>query len=284
MRAAVVALGVLGCEAPEEILGVAYDERWGERTTMDVYLPAGGSSPDPAVLLIHGGGWAYGSKEVVQDAARRFARSGFAAVAINYRLVPDHPWPAAAQDAVCALSFLRANADEWNVDPDRIAVMGYSAGGHLSALLAVAADDPAIAADCDAGPTGLPAAAVPAAFNPDFRGEDADLVQDFLGGSEDEIPEVYEIASPITHVRPGLPPFLFVHGEDDVVDIGGSIEMRGLLRQAGNEANMLVVEGGGYLLNPSAEGGDQQLAVADDAPESWLAIVDFLDRTIGKDR
>lgn len=277
-----VAMGLLlvGCGDPQVIADVVYDQRFGHETSFDVYLPPGGGT-GPAVMLVHGGAWKYGSKESYEDTADRLARSGFVAVSIEYRLGTAGRWPRAAQDCVCALSFLRQNADAYGVDPERIAVMGYSAGAHLSALLGVAAEDPAIAPDCEAGATGLPAAAMPGDGTYDFRGNDHGWVEEFLGGSEADNPGSYEDASPIVHVGPDRPPFLLVHATGDVVDVESARSMRAALASEGNDARLLEIAGGGHVTNPGADAGRLYLAIAQDQPEAWLAMVDFLDETLG---
>jgi len=269
-----------GCAAPEVIRGVVYDDRFGKETSLDVYLPDGGDSR-AAVMLIHGGGWRFGSRDMYERTADRLARSGFVAVPIDYRLGAAGRWPAGAQDCVCALSFLRAHAADYGIDPLRIAVTGYSAGGHLSALLGVAADDPVIAPDCEWGPTDLPAAAIPGDGPYDLRGRDRDLIRDFLGGTEEEMPEAYADASPLTHVAPGKPPFLFVHATGDLVDVEMAREMRSALANAGNDARLLEIAGGGHVTNPGADVGRLYVQAAEDQPEAWLATVDFLDETLG---
>lgn len=268
------------CSGPGRYADVPYDDRFGDETTMDIHVPDNAEADRPAVMLIHGGAWRYGSKEAYSDAAERLARAGYVAATINYRLVPGGTYPAAVQDCVCALSFLRANADAYGIDPDRIAVMGYSAGGHLSSLVGDAADLEAHAPDCAWGATGLPAAVIPGGTNHDLRLGDSELVADFMGGSEDELPELYEQASPITHVREGLPPYLVIHGQDDVVDVGGAIAMVDALRAAGNDAALLELEGAGHVTSPT-DTGQVFLQAATDMPEAWVATIDFLDRTLG---
>src|SRR5688572_22635069 len=141
----------------EEFRGVSYDDRHAA-DVLDVYLPDDGATGRPAVMYIHGGGWSSGNRGHHADHARRLAESGYVAISIDYRLVPDGAYPAAMQDTSCALAFVRAHADEYGLDPARIAVMGYSAGGHLVSLLGVATDEPDFIPDCAAAPAGAPVA------------------------------------------------------------------------------------------------------------------------------
>jgi acetyl esterase/lipase len=280
---ATLLVGILaGCGAPVEIHDVAYDDRFGDATTMDVYLPDEDGTARPAVLFIHGGGWRAGSKEAHTEAAARLARSGYVAATINYRLTPEGAFPRAVQDCLCALSFLRAHAGEWGIDPDRVAVAGYSAGGHLAGLLGVAADDPRLAPDCASGPTGPPAAAIPGAGPMDLLDFQNDVVVDFLGVSAEADPERWALASPLDHVGPDEPPFLFIHGSGDwFVDIDQARRMDEALRAAGNDSRVLELDGGGHLLNPGDQVGDLRVEMSMESPEAWLAIMDFLERKLG---
>jgi len=112
---------------------------------MDLALPkADGLDRLPAVIFIHGGGWANGTKEVDRAADKLFllVEGGFVAASINYRLSGEAPFPAAIEDCKCAVRFLRTHAEEYRIDPERIGVWGTSAGGHLAMLLG--ASDPGL--------------------------------------------------------------------------------------------------------------------------------------------
>jgi acetyl esterase/lipase len=271
-----------GCSNVVEIADVSYDDRHGQATTMDVFLPGQDGAGRPAVLLIHGGGWRSFSKESMNQPAERLAGAGYVTASINYRLVPDGAYPENIRDVMCALAFFQAQADEYGLDPGRMAVMGYSAGGHLASLLGVATDVPELASECDAG-TPLPPAAVISGAGPQDLTTlpEVDVIVEFLGGTPDEVPEHYVMASPISHVDASEPPFLFVHGTGDVfVKLEQSERMRDALESAGNTAQVLALQGGGHLFNPGP-GGDQQFALSTDTPEAWAAIIDFLDQTIG---
>lgn len=278
-----LALAFLGCGAPESLEDVSYDDRFGEATTMDVYLPEDDGARHPGILLVHGGAWAFGSKNAYGGMAKRFARSGYVAATINYRLAEEGRYPKAIQDCMCALSFMRAHAREYRLDPERVAALGYSAGGHLVALMGVAGEVKEHIPDCASGPTPPPNAVVPGAASPDFHGRDNRLVRDFLGGTEEERPDAYRMASPITHVGPNKPPFLFVLGRADVAGQGDpNLRMRDGLRAEGNTADVLFVDGGGHVLNYGPSPGELHVNEATVSPESWLAVADFLERTVKK--
>jgi acetyl esterase/lipase len=276
------ALALAGCHAPTELEDVSYDDRF-EEGKLDLYLP-GDSGAHPTVMFIHGGAWRWGDKFHFANMARRLARSGWVAASINYRLVPEGEFPKAAQDCACALAFLQQNADQYDIDPNAIAVMGYSAGGHLSSLLGVAWDSDAIAPDCAAGRPSRPAAVIPGSGAHDLIARsDATWVQDFVGGTYDELPNKYHQASPIENIDGGEPPFLLITGGADWIGVDEQSRwMRDALRAKGNQAEELRLAGGGHLLQPGIDSGEIQFGTAVETPEAWLVLVDFLARTIGE--
>jgi len=280
-----VVLTAAGCQADVQVeTDVAYDTRFGSATTMDIYTPGLAATPRPAVVLIHGGGWRSFSKDAEAADARRLAGAGYVVFNLNYRLVPDGVFPRDVQDCLCALSWARGHADTYGIDPTRIAAMGYSAGGHLASLIGVAADDPGLAPDCDAGPTGPPAAVISGAGPQDMRAlPQVSTVTEYLGGTKDEVPAVYDEASPISHVDAADPPFLFVQGEDDwFVDPVHAREMKAALDAVGVTTRTIKIPGGGHLWNRGTDADEWELPLASIAtPESQAAIVDFLDHTIG---
>ena len=114
-----------------------YANRNGVDLLVDVYRPAGKAKA--AVLLLHGGAWRRGSRESVAPSARALAGHGFVALAVQYRLLGQSPWPAQIQDVNSAIRWARRNAANLGVDTDKIVVEGLSAGGHLALLAAGAA-------------------------------------------------------------------------------------------------------------------------------------------------
>lgn len=270
------------CEGPLPVhTDVRYDERYGNDTSMDVYEP-GGVGPHPTVMMIHGGSWVFGSKEEYTEAAKRLAKSGFVAATINYRRAPDGEYPKIVQDCLCALSYLRAKASHYHVDPDRIAVMGYSAGGHLASLLGVASQDAGHQPDCAWGRTGPPRAVIAGAGVHDLRGKDNIFTRLLFGGGPDDNAAAYARASPITHVTANQPPFLFIHGTTDwFINEDQAFEMRDSLLANGNDARVYEVTGGGHITQTTQD-GQVVLGESDLTTESWIVLTDFLDRALRK--
>jgi dipeptidyl aminopeptidase/acylaminoacyl peptidase len=169
------------------------------------------------------------------------------------------------------------------MDPDRVAVLGYSSGGHLASMLGVADGVPELEPDCAAGTTGAANAVIAGAGIHDLEAmSDDSSVQDFLGGSIAEAPERYRLASPIRHVEAGEPPYLLIHGGSDwVIDEEQSRRMRDALVAAGNEARLMSLEDSGHLLASGPDIGSENFGTVNDRPESWLAVIDFLHETMG---
>jgi pectinesterase len=213
----------------------------GRDVTLVVYVPEKSGSY-PAILDIHGGGWSQGQVEADKPMMERLASHGFVTALVAYRLSGEAKYPAALYDCKSAVRYLRANAAKFKIDPDRIGVMGGSAGGHLSGLLAMTGGKPEFEGD---GPNPQFSSAVKACV---VMAATQDLVAAnekktspsaiaFFGGTCAERPDVYRAASPITHVRAGVPPTVFIEGEKDNLKIGRE-EMQEKLRTLGIETTL----------------------------------------------
>jgi len=138
-----------GLQAGEPRIAVHEDVVFGRggatELRMDIACPVAPEEPAAGVLVLHGGGWVAGNKRDFLPIVKLLAEEGFVAATAQYRLArpsikgfgPENPnpWPAQIEDAKCAVRYLRASAKDWHLDPRRIAVMGFSAGGHLAMLL-----------------------------------------------------------------------------------------------------------------------------------------------------
>ena len=232
---------------------LAYAVMDGQPQRLDVARPRQGG-PHPLVVLIHGGGWSGGDKSAYDAAMRLLAGQGYAAAWVNYRLAsaPRNTFPAAVEDVRCAVRWLRSHADEYGIDPNRVAALGSSAGGHLAAMLGTAADVAGLDGRCplrEFSPAVSPVAAF--AGPHDIRTAGAldsgqrSMVENFLGVRPEADPERALFASPAVHASAGDPPFLLVHGTaDDVVPIRRS--MRDTLRAAGVPATLVELPGVGH--------------------------------------
>lgn len=225
---------------------------------LDAYLPAD-KEVHPAVVQIHGGGWRGGDKSSFRGQALRYARDGVAAFSLNYRLSGVAPYPAAVEDCVRAIRWIREHAAELSVDPDRLGAQGGSAGGHLSLMMAFmepGEDD----LDADGEPLKNWLRCVVSKCGPtDFTADDSMHRQAaavaFLGGDREQRPETYAEASPVSYVSPEDPPVLMVHGTADrTVPYSQVTILKGRLEEAGVPVELITIEGGGHGL----KGGDRE--------------------------
>ena len=191
----------------------------------------------PCVLDIHGGGWTARQVESDKPMMERLATRGFVTALVSYRLATEAKYPAALHDCKSALRWLRANAAKFKIDPKRIGCMGGSAGGHLSGLTGMTSGLSEFEGD---GPNKEQSSAVQAcivmAATQDMlaanRERNSTNAITFFGASCADNPDVYRQASPITHVRAGVPPTIFIEGEKDTLKIGRA-EMMEKLRALG---------------------------------------------------
>ncbi len=230
--------------------------------TLDASIPEG-KGPFPTVIIVHGGGWEAGTKRTyVTPLFEPLTKAGFAWFTINYRLAPQHRFPAAVEDVEQAVRWVKQHARQYRVDTGRIALMGESAGGHLVALVAVRNESAfRVAAVVDFyGPHDL-------VKRERDRGEVGRNLRQFLGVDkldEEGIAKLRE-ASPVTYVGKGLPPFLFIHGtKDAAVPYEQSGILCDKLKQFGNRCEVYTVEGaphgvGPWEKNPEWQGYKQKM-------------------------
>jgi len=210
----------------ERLEDIAYGDA-GERNLLDIYRPRKAREGGfPILLQVHGGGWFSGHKQQqAQPLLNHLAQRGWLCVSINYRLSPDHTFPAHIIDVKKAIHWIRGHIAEYGGNPDFLAITGGSAGGHLAALAALSANDPAYQPGFEDADTRVDVA-IPLYGVYDFIDRDGrDLnraLRDFLGekvmpGSLEEFGELWEQASPIARVHGQAPPFFVIHGDTDVM-------------------------------------------------------------------
>ena len=220
-------------------------------------FPPEGDGPFPALIVIHGGGCARGTrfKNDVVPSAEMYARRGIASFSIDYRLsTPDAPsWPANIQDVVCAMRHLKENATRYRIDPERVAVLGHSAGGHLAALVGtLQGDEPFLEGACGNPDISSRVVLVVAYAGPgdgDLMGmlKSSPSIAQFLGVTYSDAPELWRRAFPSFYISPDDPVFVIVQGtEDQTVPFQGSVSFADQLEAAGVETHLVLIEGAGH--------------------------------------
>lgn len=225
----------------EDLKDVPYDRTGGVALTFDAHIPDG-AGPFQAAILVHGGGWIAGDKQqYITYLFKPLADAGFAWFSINYRLAPQHKFPAAAEDVEHAIEYLKTNAQKFKVDPRRIALIGESAGGHLVSYV---------------GARNRPESRVAAVVS--MYG-----IHDFISACiawkpvPEEVLQLFGIdmvnaetapilvkASPVAYVRPDMPAFLLMHGsKDEDVPHEQSVEMCQKMKAAGAHCDLILIDG-----------------------------------------
>jgi acetyl esterase/lipase len=267
-------------QARETNLDVVYATVDGRDLALDLHWPAGETDP-PLLVWVHGGRWSSGTKAQVPPV---FAENGFAVASLDFRQSTDARFPAQVHDIKAAIRFLRAHAGRFGYRADRIAIGGYSSGGHLAALVGVTNGHPELEGDVGSHPgessavqailsvagasnlTTILAQSTP--FGLEVR--EPSLAQ-LLGALPDQLPDLARLASPVLHVDASDPPLVLLHGDQDVqMPINQAHELVGAYEKHGLDVLLEVVHGGEHLGN------------AFYAPEHLEPTLAFLRRAIGR--
>ncbi|MEP0191556.1 MAG: alpha/beta hydrolase [Erythrobacter sp.] len=211
-----------------------------ERQQVDFYAPAPSVKRPPLILFVHGGGWSIGTRKAVESKPVHFTKNGYAFASTGYRLMPDAPVEEQASDVGEALQLLQAQAGELGFDPNRIVVMGHSAGAHLTALIST---DPQYAGDAFSAIQGAVL----------LDGSGYDIVAQLDGSSLVELPGLYKrvfgedpkrqaALSPISHIGGrDASDWLILHVDDRPVSTQRSQDFGKALIGAGLSARVLPI-------------------------------------------
>lgn len=208
-------------EKVEERKGIEYGRVGDRALELDLYSPKDLAKPVPGLIFIHGGGWKSGNRADYRPYTIPFAQKGYVVATMSYRFSQEALFPAAVEDAKCAVRWMRANAAQLHVDPDRIGIIGGSAGGYLSLMVGYTAGDKRL--EGHGGHEGVSSAvqAVVDLYGPtDFDrpiAHDNPTVTDFLGKHFKDDPELFRFASPINHVDAKDPPTFVLQGTIDSI-------------------------------------------------------------------
>ncbi|WP_276256572.1 alpha/beta hydrolase [Halomontanus rarus] len=242
--------------------GVVYRQTAARDLRLDLHLPAGGDDR-PAVIFIHGGGWEANHRGMFEAHLTRLAARGYVGVDLTHRLSSDATFPTPVEDVAYGVRWLKAHADEYGIDPDRVAIGGHSSGAHLAALTAVAPDLSELAPDRDTVPDDVAATSsrVAAAvllngpYNLERLGQFdpahlfiSGFVRRLFGGEYLDRPAAYRLASCPEHVDGSEPPALVMTStNDEEVPFRESVQFRKRLERVGGTADLVVADGGDHL-------------------------------------
>ncbi|MFQ3295550.1 MAG: acetyl esterase/lipase [Halobacteriales archaeon] len=254
--------------------GVTFRETPLGALKMDLYRPSG-TTDRPLLVHVHGGAWRFGDKGY-ERSARRYAAAGIATASIQYRLSTQATYPGPVRDVVAAIRWARANADNLHIDPDRVALVGMSAGGHLAALVAAAPEERAFSPP-DFHPEVSPAVSAVVGHSgvydlttPGLRG--SSLVRSFVGASFEDDPDLYRAAAPIHRVDDEHPPTLLFHGTDDaIVPYPQATAYRDALDREDVTVSLFTGDGAGHVFYDADQWFDRTLTRQYDFLESKLS-------------
>jgi len=281
----------LAAEPETEIVSkpdVTYLERDGDKLQLDLVLPKS-KGPHPIVICFHGGAWMAGGRKDLttpalfnpggSDGKKTFAvlenlaKNGYAAATVSYRLAPKHKFPAQIEDAKAAVKFLRSEAKAYDLDPDRIGAMGFSAGGHLALMLGLTTPEAGFEG------TALPKVSSSVQCVVDYFGPtDMTLYKDneaamksgmkpFLGKECLTDDAVLKKASPVSYVHKKAAPTLIIHGTMDlIVPYVHSESLHKTLVKEGAKAELVPIRWKGH--------GWEEPAAVEKAAKATLKFLD----------
>ena len=240
--------------------GIVFASRDGIDLKLNTYRPLA-QGKYPALIIIYGGAWRAGTANNNETFSRYIANRGYSVIAIDYRHAPKYKFPIQIEDVKTALQYILDNADELEVDRDRLAIMGRSAGGHLAKLAAYQTERiPFRAVVSYYGSSDL----VNGYKNTPFPNpiNTRDVLHDFLGGTLEEIPQVYEKASPFSYVKASLPPTLLIYGSKDcIVQAKFGERLSEKLKSLDNRAVFLKIPWADHAFDAVFSGISNQLAL-----------------------
>jgi acetyl esterase len=278
LLALVLTLSAFAAEVPTQE-GIVYGVTDGQPLTMDYYAPKG-SGPHPMAIIIHGGGYQRGNSKSGSEAycADFLAPAGYAVFSINYRLAPKYPYPYMVYDVQRAIRFIRHNASRWDGQANRIALVGGSAGGFLSNMVGLL-NAPGDASAND--PVDRESARVEAvvtlfaqsSFATVPLNADVHALLDPLIQQKGQT-EALRVASPITYVSKGDPPFLQILGDkDEYIPFSEATNLDAALRKVGVRSEIIRIPGGMH-----GTGGWHKLP---GVPDWEVQMTEWLNRTLG---
>jgi acetyl esterase/lipase len=256
---------------------IPYVTSGGERQQLDLYLPndiKSAKKPYPLVLVVHGGGWASGSKDIKKfvEWSRFFAENGYIAAAINYRLRPEFVMPAQITDCKSAVRWIKVNAKKYDIDPNHLGAIGSSAGGHLVALLGTSGQTKEFDLDENSDQSSEIQAVTDLCGPSDFlqfRTKTQNAAGLFGEKANDE--QFIKKMSPLHQVSEKSAPILIIHAADDqTVPIEQSRSFYQALQKSGVETELIELQSGGHV--------SKELT----SPETKKLILNFFDKHLKK--
>lgn len=240
----------------QEYKDIEYANVDGHSLKLNLYVPKDIVRPTPCLVFIHGGGWSKGKREDYLIYNLAFAERGYITASVSYRLSKVAKFPAAVQDVKSAIRWLRANADKYKIDANKMAAIGGSAGGHLALMAGMST-----AKELEGPGNAQQSSRVQAVVNfygvtdmTTDRARNAEQVQSFLGGTYEELKHQYLLSSPMEHLTKDDPPVLTFHGSiDELVPVSQASRLHKALDEAGIENSLDILVGWPHTMDLQAD-------------------------------
>ncbi len=246
-------------EVPKEIIeykDLTYKQIGDRSLKLDIYHQKNLTEAAPVLVFIHGGGWRKGDKVDYRCYLVDFAQRGYVTATLSYRFSQEAPFPAAVNDVKCAIRWLKTHANEYFINPEKVAVIGGSAGGHLAMMIGYSSDVPELDGECVDSTVNSRVQAVVNLYGPSDLTTDRSIetpsVKTFIGKPADEALEDYKKASPITYLTEDDPPTLIFHGTlDKLVPVEQSDKLKAKLDKVGISAEYHKLKGWPHTMDMS---------------------------------
>ena len=258
---------------PEGVIfekGIEYSNPDDQHLQLNMARPTVGTGPFPAVVCIHGGGFRAGKREGFDGLCVTLAQHGYVAVTVTYRLAPKYQFPAAVHDVKAAVRWMRANAEKYNIDPDRIGTTGGSAGGHLAQFLAVTSNVDKFEGDGGNAEFSSNVKCVVNFYGPsdftksyDASVDASEVLPLFLGGNLEQQRHRHIEASPLYWVTPDAAPTLCVHGTNDkYVAHEQAVWLIDRMKACDVDATLMTIDGGDHGFGGSPKDVKEKIETA----------------------
>jgi|TARA_B100002003_G_scaffold142485_1_gene131846 acetyl esterase/lipase len=265
-------------EIPDSILflkDIVFKDTEQRQLKLDIYKKKSLSSSVPVIIFIHGGSWVTGGKEDYLVYCLAYAQKGYVTASLSYRFSQEAIFPAAVEDIICGIRWIKSHGNEYGIDTSKVALVGGSAGGHLAMMAAYTIDEPQFISGCDDNKISTTITAIVNIYGPTDLTTDFAIAQgatyQFMGTKYEENPSIFKEASPLTYISPDDPPTLIFHGTiDKIVPIYQSDLLDEQLTKNGVEHEYHRLNGWPHTMDAAVPVNEYTQSVMDRFFEKWL--------------
>lgn len=254
---------------------IIYKETDQRQLKLDIYRDKSLSGLAPLIIFIHGGSWTSGDKKDYLAYCLPYAQKGYVTASLSYRFSQEAIFPAALEDIICGIRWIKEHGLAYGIDSSRVALVGGSAGGHLAMMAGYSADETHFKSGCNDGEISSAVQAIVNIYGPSDLTTDFAISQGatpkFMGATYEENPDIYIEASPVTYITPDDPPTLTLHGTiDKIVPITQSDFLDKTLLNNGVSHEYHRLKGWPHTMDASVPVNEYSQAVMDRFFQKWL--------------